>query len=274
MTTITLLEKVYGNCSLKTCEQTLSLPFEGLDVQLKAINKTKRGWLQLEVLGEDKKLALHQLKRKCGFAPVYHNNIRKFLTIRGKIILSKKNCGKLQVDIGVFDPKTCDAIVSLEDLRSQLADGKTIPLKDLVRFFCFYDNLPLTVKILDDSNEGKNYITARLSETQIFQITRWILSSLDRIIIFGVTSYHITQAIERSKLARDIVKVEELGILEHSLLCKLGTDAVGLIPKLGPMFPKANFSAFCPKKIRKLIKDSFYSKYNGLDYIKESVLSV
>ena len=38
-------------------------------------------------------------------------------------------------------------------------------------------------------------------------------------------------------------------MLEHAVVCKLGTNAVGLIPKLGRLMPNAVFGVFSPKEI-------------------------
>jgi hypothetical protein len=41
--------------------------------------------------------------------------------------------------------------------------------------------------------------------------------------------------LKRSGHIRDIYAIERLGILEHSIVCKHGTDAPGLIPIIGPL---------------------------------------
>jgi hypothetical protein len=41
-----------------------------------------------------------------------------------------------------------------------------------------------------------------------------------------------------------------LGLFEHALVCKLGTDAVGLISKVGRGLRNARFVVFSPRKIR------------------------
>ena len=45
------------------------------------------------------------------------------------------------------------------------------------------------------------------------------------------------------------IKIESLGVLEQVVLCKLGTDAVGLIPKLGRYLKSSVLVPFSPKKI-------------------------
>jgi hypothetical protein len=49
-----------------------------------------------------------------------------------------------------------------------------------------------------------------------------------------------------------------LGVLEQVVLCKLGTDAVGLIPKLGRYLKSAVLVPFSPKKILEAIGRSSF----------------
>ena len=256
-TEITLLEKVYGRYSLNALDNALTPMIEGLDAHLKFVGKTNRGWIKAEVSGEDETVALNQLREKMGFAPESITNIRRFLTVRGRVIFSGRKDTEICVDVGVFSPEVFDAVVPLENLQAQLADGKKMPLKQLTELFCLYDNTPLRVKIIDCLNGQSRPILAEISEAQIAQFTSWIRSSLDRLIVFCAPSSYVRQAIGKSKLTRDIIAIEELGVLEHSLVCKLGTDAVGLIPKLGPLLPAANFASFSPRKIQKLIRGRF-----------------
>jgi hypothetical protein len=39
-------------------------------------------------------------------------------------------------------------------------------------------------------------------------------------------------------------------MFEHALVCKLGTDAAGLISKLGRILRSARFAVFNPRRIR------------------------
>jgi len=46
-----------------------------------------------------------------------------------------------------------------------------------------------------------------------------------------------------------------LGLFEHAIVCKLGTDAAGLIPKIGKKLWSAKFSVFSPKRIIEFLGD-------------------
>jgi len=257
MQTVTLLEKAYGSFPPETFENILSSLCKGLKVKLRVVGETNRGWLQVEVSGEDEIVALHFLEQEVGLAPVSLGNLKKFSVVRGRVVFSGKSKKELYVDIGVFSPEIYDAVLPLQRLQTQLADGKKLPLQRLVELFCLYDNLPLKVKIVQDVDAQKKWIEAELSEAQLSQITSWIRSSFDRLVVLGAFFSDVERAVKMSKHFRDVIRIESLGMLEQIILCKLGTDAVGLIPKLGRFLPDAVLVPFSPRKIRQLIDRPF-----------------
>jgi len=257
MPTVTLLEKVYSSFSPEAFEPVFSSLCKGLKVGLRIVGETNRGWVQIEVSGEDEIAALHFLDREIGLAPGSLDNLKKFSVVRGRVVFSGKSKKELYVDIGVFSPETYDAVLPLERLQAQLADGKKLPLQRLVELFCLCDNLPLKVKVTQDVGVQETWIEAELSEAQLSQITSWIRSSFDRLVVLGAFFSDVEGAVKMSKHFRDVIRIESLGMLEQVILCKLGTDAVGLISKLGRFLPDAVLVPFSPRKIRQLIDRPF-----------------
>jgi len=58
----------------------------------------------------------------------------------------------------------------------------------------------------------------------------------------------VKAAVEHANLGRDVIDVDALGMFEHALVCKLGTDAAGLISRIGRSLWKAKFTIFNPKR--------------------------
>ena len=54
--------------------------------------------------------------------------------------------------------------------------------------------------------------------------------------------------LERTRLNRDVIGIETLGMFEHALTCKLGTDAAGLISIVGRYMRNSVFVIFNAKK--------------------------
>ncbi len=257
MPRVTLLEKVYGTYSAKNFESVLSSLCKGLRVRLRVIGKTDRGWIQVEVSGEDETVTLNYLDQEVGLAPASTEGLKKFSTVRGRVISSEESENQLRVDIGVFSPQIWDAVIPLDTLQAQLADGKEFPLQQVIELFCLYDNLPLEVKMVGSAEAEKKSVQAELSEIQLSQVKRWIRSNLDRLLVLGAPFSDVERAVYASKHVRDIVKVDSLGLLEHVVVCKLGTYAVGLTPRLGRFLPHAVLAPFCPSKIREFVGREF-----------------
>jgi len=254
MPTATLLEKAYGNFSAQAFEPVLKSLCKGLKVKVRVKNKVAQEWIQVEVSGEDESVALQVLQSEFGLAPNYVGNVERFSVWRGKIVDSGKTSTELRVDVGVFSPKVVYAHVSLQSLQAQLSDGKKLPLQSLTELFCLLDYLPFDVKILDTELDTENEtFSAELSELQLSIFTDWLRSSLDRLLVLGAQRGSVEHAVETSGHFRDIVRVESLGWLEHAVVCKLGTDAVGLIPAIGRFLRTATLAPFSPRKIRKAV---------------------
>jgi len=257
MSIVTLLEKVYGTLPPDSFEPFFSSLCEGLKVRLRIVGKTNRGWVQVDVSGEDEDVAMRFLDQKIGLAPVSLSNLEKFSLLKGRIVASEVKKDNLRVDVGVFSPQPIDATIPLQTLQVQIADGKSFSIKQLIDLFCFYVNLPLEVKVVSDVSSESESIEAVLSEAQLSQITRWIDSFLDRLLVLGAPFSDVEIAIRKSGHVRDVIKIESLGLLEHAVLCKLGTEAKGLMPKFGPRLPHAVLAPFSPRKIKQFIKRPF-----------------
>jgi hypothetical protein len=75
------------------------------------------------------------------------------------------------------------------------------------------------------------------------------MSLLDRLIVLGASKDSLRLVLERTRLNRDVINIEELGLLVNALTCKLGTDAAGLIPRIGRYMRYSHLAVFRAKKI-------------------------
>jgi hypothetical protein len=255
MLTLTLLAKAYNNSQLDLVEKSLRFALKDLNVETKVVGATSRRWIQVAISGEDEKVASNYLADEIGLCPVGVEKIKKFSAIRGRIISIDKNSGKLCVDIGVYQPKTIDISIPLRYLQAQLLDGRKASLKEIVELYGFCDNLPLGTKISDIDMEHK-LVEAILSEEQLILYEKWLKSLLDRLIILGASLEEIKSALKMAKCNRDVINIEPLGLFEYAVVCKLGTDAEGLIPKIGRNLRNAVFAVFDPKRVLEFLNYS------------------
>jgi hypothetical protein len=252
MPAVTLLARVYDSFQQKAFEKDLKAKFEGLQVAARVYAVTGRGWVQIDVSGEDEKVALRLLTDEVGACPEKLDNLNKFVTINGRIIALNKNRDKLYVDIGVFSPNVVDAAIQLHHLQAQLIDGRKGALKKITELYGFRDNLPINLKILSVDKENDK-VEAAFSERQLVQYRNWTLSLLDRLIVLGASVQDVMCALKAAECERDVVEVEPLGFSEHAIVCKLGTDATGLIPKIGGNLRKATFTIFSPRRLTEFL---------------------
>jgi hypothetical protein len=243
-----LLVKLYNDSQLSQVERSLKSKLEGLKTEIKICGASSRGWVQVSVSGEDEKVAVHYLADKIGLCPIELQNVGKYLKFKGFLIDPTKTENELHVDIGIFSPSNVDAVIPLHRLQSQLGDGRKIALGKLAELFGFCQNLPLHIRVTSVDLQ-KRCIEAELSEKQQSQYADWTRSLLDRLLVLGASYNEVKAAIKMTQSSRDIVRIEPLGIFEHAVVCKLGTDAAGLIPKIGKNLRKATLSVFNPRKI-------------------------
>ena len=253
MTVLTLLTKINHGFQLKQVGKALTPLLKGLEVDAKILGTVADGWVQIDLAGEDEGVVTNYLIKEVGLCPSSFESVRKFSKLKGYIKNIGKGGSELSVDVGVFQPKIVCATVALRRLRGQLVDGREIALGRLAELFGLCEGLPLTVKVTD-MNEEESCINAELSSKQIGRYAVWRESLLDRLLVLGSSLREIEVALQHAKLERDVIDVEPLGLLEHALTCKLGTDATGLIPKIGRNLKNAKFAVFNPKTLRTFLK--------------------
>jgi hypothetical protein len=224
----------------------------GLKVETHLLETDSLGRVHVLISGEDENVTVRYLADNIGLCPASLEEISKYSTLKGYVADPSKSKNELWVDIGVSSPSRVEAAVTLDRLQAQLGDGRKIALGKLVELFGFSENLPLHIRITNVDFE-KRHIEAELSEKQKEQYAGWTRSLLDRLLILGASHGEVNSAIRRAEFNRDIVNVESLGMFEHAVLCKLGTDAAGLIPRMGKHLRRAAFSVFNPRKILALL---------------------
>jgi hypothetical protein len=227
--------------------ELLKSEVEGLKVDLEVEGLSFPGWVQVAVSGEDENTAMNYLAHEFGQCPMRLESLQRFSSVRGRMMALNTSEDEVAVDIGVLAPPV-EAKVPLFRLQGQLADGKDVALKKLAELFGFCKGLPLVVKVLKVS-VGEGRVEGMLAEGQVSLYKSWASSFLDRLIVIGASAPEVGSALRRAECRRDVADLEPLGLLECCVLCKLGTDAVGLIPKVGRELRRAVLTVFSPKKV-------------------------
>jgi hypothetical protein len=240
---LTLLVKAWNGGQIKQIDELLQAQFEELDVEFKVLGNPINRWVQVSVSGEDEAVAAAFIRKEIGICPTSLEAVENGAELKGYV--SKVDGNKqLIVDVGVFEPKIIQAAVPLATLQSQL-DGKEVELKKIVEAYAVSEGLPISVKIVS-KNEAT--LGAELSPVQVSKFCSWQQSLLDRLIILRASKDLVNTTLERTRLERDVIDVEELGMFEYALTCKLGTEARGLVPRMGRYMRNALFVVFNAKK--------------------------
>jgi hypothetical protein len=254
MTKLTLLTKSYNPGQIRQIESILNAAFEGLDVKLEILGSAVNRWVQVELSGEDEGIAKSYIAKEMGICPTSIENLQDLSELKGYIMKPAKNQEALTVDFGIIEPKAAYATIPLASLQAQLAEGKKVTLQKILELYGLCENLPIKIKVTN-VNGGEECMLAELSKIQVEKLMSWQGSLLDRLIILRSPLSVIEKTLERTRLNRDIISVESLGLFEHVLTCKLGTDAAGLIPKVGRYFRNAQLVVFNPKKTIQFMAD-------------------
>lgn len=248
MQEVVLLQKIY-KVSIEEAEKFLKKILGDLDCSLTGLSAVENGWLRVQVSGRDERVVVRLLKKECGLAPISVANVEHFSTFRGRVIFSGRSRTEAFVDVGAFSPNPVYAKIPLRTLQGQLVDGRKLALQRIEEMFVLLDNLPLEVRVVRVDVET---LAAELTERQVGIFGRWVDERFDRLIVLGVPIGGVMRAVERARLEGDVLGVESLGLLEHVIVCKLGTDAVGLVPRLGRCMPSGGLGVFSPRAVLRM----------------------
>lgn len=245
---VTLLQK-RGRTSTDDFAATIHNALSSLKGNLSVTSKftefSRRGWAIIDVQGEDREIFLRLVEQQLGLAKSNFQTIEAHGIYSGQITRFNHD---LEIDVGVEFPDPVEVTVKLAALRAQLTDGSPVPVKQIQEAYCLFPGSQLDIRVTTITHR-EPVLTGWLADSQIELFSKWIKSGLDRLLLFNCTIEQLNSAIRETKLERDIVAVESLNLTTHTVSCKLGTDGVGLIPKLGMILRKSEIKLFLPKRI-------------------------
>lgn len=252
MTTLTLLVKALNFGQVKQIDELLKAEFEELDVEVEVLSNSQNRWIQVSLSGEDQAIAAAFINKEIGICPTSLESAINSPSLKGYISKVNLERKELVVDVGVFEPKPIMATVALATLQKQLLDGNTADLKTIAQAYALAERVPLIIKPL--SSEG-DMLQAELASEQVEKLKAWQQSLLDRLIILGASKETIEGVLERTRLTRDVIAVEGLGMFEFALTCKLGTYGAGLVSVLGRYLRNSVFVVFNAKNCFELLSE-------------------
>lgn len=248
MTKLTLLVKASNLGQIKQIDELLKTQFAELDVEVEVSNNSTNRWIQVSLSGEDEAIATSYINKEIGTCPTNLENAKNYRVLRGYISKLDLTKQELSVDVGIFEPKIILATVHLSVLQTQLVEGRKVDLKKISEIYGLAERSPLSVKPIAPISEELVGFEAELAEEQVEKLDNWKQSLLDRLIILGASLETIENVLERTRLNRDVIEIESLGMFEHALTCKLGTNAAGVVSIVGRYLRNSVFVVFNAKK--------------------------
>jgi hypothetical protein len=208
---------------------------------------SKNGWAQVAVTGEDSEILGELVANKFGRALTTHRELEVPGVYQASI--TNINTGGMRCDIGLGNEDLAYTI-STGTLLAQLADGKEIQLRQLVECYCLYPGVKISIR----TSRQDDKIEPWLSDEYMAKLSGWVTSGLDRVLVFDCYKHEVESAILDAHLTRDVLTIEPVTLTVQAIKCKLGTDAVGLIPKLGRILRRQILRPFQPRKIAKICR--------------------
>ena len=217
----------------------------GLAVDIRMIGLTKSRLPRVECSGDDQEAFMEILRRSHGVGPRNYLDLSDQPIRKGFVVKPSKREEALSIDVGLESDTSCHVTLPVDRLRAQLFDGRGVPLRDMVARCGFLEDYPLELRIISH-DEYSQRIEAELSDRQRSLIQEWRQVPLDRVIAQDVLASEVSAAVKKARIDRDLAAIENLSLCTHSLICKLGTDGRGIVPKLGPYLREARFFVFHP----------------------------
>ncbi len=247
-----------GNFDLARVKALLLQNFVGLEVGANRLRIDRSGWLNIELDGRDTEVATELLRRKYRLAKATLHEMEVADDLRLYVLESSDRL-YLRASLGL-EEEGVSAQIPVGALRAQLTDGKEFSLNTIRSLYCLQPNVPLECRITGIDHESRT-VTCWISDSQRQLLREWAQLPFDRIIAVGALVEDLSGAIRRVGLTRDVIEVDSLSLGVHTLLCKVGTEAPGIIHKLGPRLPRGiKLYAFIPRKITSALKTEVPSR--------------
>ncbi len=198
-------------------------------------------WLQIRARGDDADAFLNLLVEKFGEAPIHHSKVQRWDVRKGFITGSGRVGFGVYVDLGIIDPVRKDALYPLHRMRAQLSDGVAKSSREILHENALADYFPVSVTVTELEGEK---VSVELADETRERFLWWKQLPFDRVIAIGIGREEVEKAVQSAKLGFDVIKIETLSLLVQCLVCKMDTEAPGVIARIGSRLRGVGLAAF------------------------------
>lgn len=240
--TATLAEKIPERVLKHSSELVSSfLEREARGLQVEWQFFSSHGWFGVRAKGDDAEAFVNILKERLGEAPVQSARVERWDVLKGFVTGSGRVGFGVYIDLGVIEPVRKDALYPLHRMRAQLADGAAKPCRDILDENALVDYFPLLVVMTEIDGEK---LTVELADRARDLLLSWKRLPFDRVLAVGVGRQQVENAVKSAGLQYDVIKIESLSLFVQCLICKIGTDAPGIISKIGGRLRGAGLASY------------------------------
>jgi hypothetical protein len=257
-TQLVLLDKLYNIWDRKRRKSILNRysnylnekigSFPNTEIFIKRVRESDDR-VEIIVDGEDEVFVSNIIKNEIGAVRDF-GKLQTGETYLGKMVEVGKVGFGIFVDCGIVNPKS-EVLINLHTLREQLVGTKEVSVRKIINAYDFIDHFPLYVKInkIDPKN---NDLLGLIDESSVNLFGKLLRENLEAIFLSGETKGQLKKALVRQGHLRDIASIERYGFLENIVVLREGTQAPGIIAKIGKYLKGCNLAAIRPKRIKQL----------------------
>ena len=219
-----LLIKIYGSKERAIHSAEILIENELKELEAKAeVSISKDDWLALKIDGDDAEFAANFLVQKYGTPTTKTKNGSDH-----KGFVHKIEEDKIEIDIGMI-------VTIPKDELNFFGAGNA---QQMAARFGIIRYLPVEVEMIDAGE-----LKARFTKKQADAFWELKKSKLDHVVANSVTKSELKAAIKKTRHGRDIHGIERLGLMEHMITCKEGTDGPGIVAAIGK-YINGDFTSF------------------------------
>lgn len=258
MVVLSLAAQLYGpykEDGAKALHSLLGSLTKELEVSMSMLPVDRDGWVDLDLSGEDVEVARALITREVGVRPRSLDDLVPLEPLKAKVKRYSPNEG-LRMDVGLRHPRVAEFIIPDKVLSSQIPYGVRIERRRIAELWCLHEHLPLEIQVTR-RGQMSTALEAELTERQVQAFDEWAETALDRVIVLGATLGKVRSALRSSRHLLDAARLDRLGLLEASVLCKLGTDAPGIIHEAGRFLPRIPLYNFQPRRIVEPVRPGY-----------------
>lgn len=205
--------------------------------------------VEIIIEGEDEVFVSNIIQNEIGIVRDF-DDLKEGETYLGKIVDVGEVGFGIFVDCGIVNPKS-EVLINLHTLREQLVSNKEVSVRDIIKAYDLIDHFPLYIK-LNKIDRQNHDLLGSLDEKTLNLFGKLLRENLEGIFFGGETKGQIKKALVSEGHLRDIASIERYGFLENIVILREGTEAPGIIAKIGKHLKGCDISAIRPKRIKQL----------------------